>query len=270
MARPTVASLVGAIDSSWWSLRKRRKTLESGRRPETVRAVSQQQFDGTVGEVTSSLGDPTRRAIYLTVRDADGAKSVAEVAELFGVHPNVARYHLDHLVESGYLRVKRVSTGPGAGRPAHLYESTGREIHVDLPSQSFELLARMLLRVLQRIGSVDGAELAYLVGLSHGEELAATLRDPGAADLAAVVEAAAESMRGLGFRISTEGPECGYKTTHCPFGKVALDNPRIVCALDRGLVTGLMSALGQPAEVAVASHTRLTEPCTTLVQIPDR
>jgi predicted ArsR family transcriptional regulator len=236
---------------------------------ETAGAVSQQQFDGTVGEVTSSLGDPTRRAIYLTVRDADGAKSVVEVAELFGLHPNVARYHLDHLVQSGYLRVKRVSTGPGAGRPAHLYESTGREIHVDLPSQSFELLARMLLRVLQRIGSVDGAELAYLVGLSHGEELAANLRVPGAADLAAVVEAAAERMRGLGFRISTEGSECGYQTTHCPFGKVALDNPRVVCALDRGLVTGLMSALGQPADVTVAPHTRLTERCTTLVLAPN-
>jgi predicted ArsR family transcriptional regulator len=232
-----------------------------------VGAVSQQQFDGTVAEMTSSLGDPTRRAIYLAVRDADEAKSVVEVAELFGVHPNVARYHLDHLVESGYLRVKRVSTGPGAGRPAHHYESTGREIHVDLPSQSFELLARMLLRVLQRIGSVDGAELAYLVGLSHGEELAATLGVPG--DVNTTVEAVAETMRGLGFRISTEGPECGYQTTHCPFGKVALENPRIVCALDRGLVMGLMSALGEPAEVRVASHARLTEPCTTLVVIGD-
>lgn len=238
------------------------------RRLETAGAVSQQQFDDTVAEVTSSLGDPTRRVIYLTVRDSDEAKSVVEVAELFGVHPNVARYHLDHLVESGYLRVKRESSSPGAGRPAHLYESTAREIHIDLPSQSFELLARMLLQVLQRIGSVDAAELAYLVGLSHGEELAATLRVPGA-DLAATVEAVAESMRGLGFRISTEGPECGYQTTHCPFGKIALDNPRIVCALDRGLVTGLMSALGQPAEVTVASHTRLTERCTTLVLVSD-
>jgi len=237
---------------------------------ETAGAVSQQQFDGTVAEVTSSLGDPTRRAIYVTVRDSDEAKSVVEVAELFGLHPNVARYHLDHLVQSGYLRVKRVSTGPGAGRPAHLYESTGREIHIDLPSQSFELLARMLLRVLQRIGSVDAAELAYLVGLSHGEELAAApLGAPGKTDFAAILEAAAERMRGLGFRISTEGSECGYQTTHCPFGKVALDNPRIVCALDRGLVTGLMSALGQPAEVTVAPHTRLTERCTTLVRAPN-
>ena len=192
---------------------------------------------------------------------------MAEVAGAFEVHPNVARYHLDHLVDAGYLQVKRAPTGSGAGRPAHLYEITERQIHIDLPAQSFEFLALMLTQVLHRVAGVDTAELAYQVGLAHGERLATSLELAPDADLAAAVEAAADTMEGLGFRTSTrlEGNECGYETTHCPFGKVALENPRIVCALDRGVVTGLVSALRGSVEVTVVPHVRIAEPCMTLI-----
>ena len=232
-------------------------------------AVSERRFDEMVSGVTSSLGDTTRRAIYLSLRESEKATSVAEAAEAFDVHPNVARYHLDHLVKAGYLRVERASVGSSGGRPAHLYVATDLEIHIDLPPESFELLARMLTRVLQRVASVDPAELAFEVGRAQGGEFAAALDVSHDADLAAKVRVVAETMQGLGFRtdLGSDSSECAYQTTHCPFGKVALENPRIVCALDRGLVAGLMTAMNETVDVIVAPHTRIGEPCTTLVTI---
>ena len=227
-------------------------------------------LDETLAEVVSSLGDSTRRSIYLALRDSDQAQSVAAVAELFDLHPNVARYHLDQLVEARFLRLTRASTGPGAGRPAHLYAATEREIHVDVPRQNLDLLAELLIRVLERAPSPDSAEIAYDVGFTYGEEFAPSVDASQHPDLVRTVEAAADVMRGLGFDISAEASGCEYQTIHCPFGKVALEHPRVVCALDRGLVAGLMQALGQPADVTLVPHTTLGERCITTILPSDR
>ena len=77
--------------------------------------------------ITNAFGDPTRRAIYLFAHEAgeDGV-TAAQVAERFGLHPNVARHHLDKLAAGGYLEVavgqaglraragRRSATGPSA------------------------------------------------------------------------------------------------------------------------------------------------------------
>jgi predicted ArsR family transcriptional regulator len=236
---------------------------------DSVVAVGEQPFEDMVSEVLSSLGDPTRRAIYLALRESGDAISVADAGIAFNLHPNVARYHLAQLVEAGYLHVKRAAAGSSGGRPAHLFEATDLEIHIDLPAESFKLLAGLLTRVLQRVASVDAAELAFEVGLVQGEELAVALDVPPDADLAAKTLVVTETMQGLGFGIdiSLDGAECAYQTTHCPFGKVALESPRVVCALDQGLVAGLMRAMNETVDVTVAPHARIGEPCNTVVTI---
>lgn len=233
--------------------------------------MAEQPFDEALAAVTSSLGDPTRRAIFLLVRTADESQTVAAIAERFGIHPNVARYHLDHLVDTGYLRMDRAQPGRGAGRPAHRYEPTDHEIHIDLPEQSFELLARLLIRVLLRVSTVDAAELAYEVGVAHGEELARTEGLPRDASLAETVDGIVGIMGRMGFSITADptvhadSTQCRYETGHCPFGTLALDNPRVVCALDRGLVTGLVRAWDRRAEVEVMPHRTMAEGCAALI-----
>ena len=84
-------------------------------------------LDRSIGDLTASLGDPTRRAIYIAVRQSAEPVTSSSVAEIFQLHPNVARHHLDRLAADGYLRVthRRPSgrSGPGAGRPAKCYEA---------------------------------------------------------------------------------------------------------------------------------------------------
>ena len=62
-------------------------------------------FDQQIADLTSSLGDPTRRGIYITIRESDRPLTASEIAELFDIHPNVARHHLDRLTGDGYLTV---------------------------------------------------------------------------------------------------------------------------------------------------------------------
>jgi len=65
-------------------------------------------FASQVSAITSAFGDPTRRAVYLYVRDANEGVTATQVAEQFEVHPNVARHHLDKLAAGGYLEVEVV------------------------------------------------------------------------------------------------------------------------------------------------------------------
>ena len=67
--------------------------------------MAAKDFDRALGQLTGTLGDPTRRAIYLTVRESEEPITAARISELFGIHPNVARHHLDRLVADGYLYI---------------------------------------------------------------------------------------------------------------------------------------------------------------------
>ena len=85
--------------------------------PERPAGEDDGRFSAAVAAVAAAFGDPTRRDIFLHVRSAPGV-TASEVASAFSLHPNVARHHLQRLVDGGYLRVETGRTGPGVGRPS--------------------------------------------------------------------------------------------------------------------------------------------------------
>ena len=64
------------------------------------------------------LSLPTRAAI-LSLLLRSGAKTVKEIADHFAIHPNVARAHLDLMVEAGFLATE--TRRRAKGRPAKVY-----------------------------------------------------------------------------------------------------------------------------------------------------
>src|SRR5204862_8197647 len=90
------------------------------------RPLTSDEFNAAVAAVTNAFGDPTRREIYLFVRD-EGTVGVtaAAVAERFALHPNVARHHLEKLTSGGYLIVelgrRDELVARSAGRPSKRY-----------------------------------------------------------------------------------------------------------------------------------------------------
>src|SRR5262249_46644731 len=100
----------------------------------------------------ASLAEPTRRALYLYVRAADGPVSRDDAAAGVGVPRYKAKFHLDKLVDDGLLEAgfarRTGRDGRGAGRPAKLYRPGARELAVTLPERRYELAGQLMARAI--------------------------------------------------------------------------------------------------------------------------
>lgn len=227
-------------------------------------------LDRSIGDLASSLGDPTRRGIYLAVRQSPEPLTSSQIADLFSIHPNVARHHLDRLADDGYLRVTRQRrsgrTGPGAGRPAKCFEATTKGVSLH-PGRRYDLLVELLVRVLDRVQPEDIAGIAEQVGREYGQELAASIGAPDDPGYEEVLAALVKVMSGVGFEVSADATTQVMLTSHCPFGEAATGHPEVVCSLDRGMVSGIMGALHHACNPVVIPHHGLDEDCVTRVPV---
>jgi predicted ArsR family transcriptional regulator len=226
-----------------------------------------QRFDQQVGDLAATLGDTTRRGIYISVREAAEPVTAAQIAGIFGIHTNVARHHLDRLVADGYLQVthrrRSGKRGPGAGRPAKHYEATAKEVHVQFPMRRYDLLSELLVRVLERLAPEDAAGIAQEVGREYGRELAGEIGLPEDSGFDTAVQAVARAMMGMGFDTEAQADDRKLVTRFCPFGETATNHPEIVCKIDQGIVTGLLEATSQRAAPIVTPHANGNETCFT-------
>jgi predicted ArsR family transcriptional regulator len=228
-------------------------------------------LESRISDLTSALGDPTRRAIYIAVRESAEPLTTSNVAELFGIHPNVARHHLDRLADDGYVRVSHRrpagKSGPGAGRPAKCYEASNKEVSVHFAPRRFEMLVEMLIRVLDEVAPENVGQVAESVGRAYGAELAAEIGVPEQPGYDGAVQAVARAMTGLGFTIDPDIEGQRLLTTHCPFGEAATSHPEVICSLDRGIVTGLFGALSYDCRPVLIPHKDLDDDCVTRVPV---
>ena len=120
------------------------------------RPPTDDEFAAEVIAVTAAFGDPTRRDIYLFAREAPAGVTASEAGEHFGLHPNVARHHLDKLASGGYLEVSvERADGAGAGRPSKHYHVP--EGPIELPvARRDDLLIALLGRTLALLPSRRG------------------------------------------------------------------------------------------------------------------
>lgn len=115
--------------------------------------------DDSATRTAKVLSLPTRAAI-LSVLLRSGPKTVKEVADGFKIHPNVARAHLDLMVEAGFLMTE--TRRRAKGRPAKVYftwegeagalEEAGVEVSAEDRTgprmEELEVEMRMLERIL--------------------------------------------------------------------------------------------------------------------------
>jgi predicted ArsR family transcriptional regulator len=241
------------------------------------RSLTPTEFSSAVTAITSAFGDPTRRQIYLFVRARSGADAVAEpgdqgvtaaeVAEAFTLHPNVARHHLDKLTGGGYVEVATGRTGAGAGRPSKRYRVTAPEMSLELPVRQDDLIVALLGRALALLPTDAAEAMAEEVGQQYGRALALAMGGPDASSppdlplagavprsFRAALAVVADALTAHGFAAHAERHDNGLQivSDHCPFGSAAIDHP-VLCAVDRGLVRGMLSALYGDADTATAS-----------------
>jgi predicted ArsR family transcriptional regulator len=220
------------------------------RTPEAERRLSAEEFNAAVTAVTNAFGDPTRREIYLLVRDTPGGVTASDVAAHFDLHPNVARHHLEKLSSGGYLTVAISRpdelTARPAGRPSKRYRASELDHALALPMRHDDVLANLLARALGALGPERAEELADEVGYEYGRSLAARM-DPstGHRSVRNALTAVADALTAHGFAAHTEasGNELAIVSECCPFGETAQRYPHVVCALDRGMIRGMLAGL---------------------------
>jgi len=233
------------------------------------RPLSDEEFAADVIAVTAAFGDPTRREIYLFARDRESGVTASEVGERFGLHPNVARHHLDKLAGGGYLDVTvERSGGAGAGRPSKCYRVQDRGMRLQLPSRRDDLLITLLGRALAKLPPAEAEALAKEVGIDYGRRLAAAMA-PGEAQrsVRTALHAVADALTAHGFAAHAEarGGSLAIISEHCPFGTTAQQHP-VICAVDRGMVEGMLAGLyGDTRPETEESRAMGDDRCVTLV-----
>jgi predicted ArsR family transcriptional regulator len=205
-------------------------------------------FSATVSAITNAFGDPTRRGIYLFARSSDIGVTAAQVASQFGLHPNVARHHLDRLAAGGYLEVAvERALGSGAGRPSKHYRAASDALP-DVPVRSDDLVLTLLGKALALLPQEQAEAMAEEVGLQYGTTMAAGLTGgdlaSGQRSLRSALQAVADALTAHGFAAHTDhrNDQLRIVNHHCPFGDVAIEHP-VICAVDRGMVKGMLAAL---------------------------
>src|SRR5215213_2178905 len=215
--------------------------------------LSAEAFTAGVTAATSAFGDATRRDIYLFAHASADGVTTAEVASRFGLHPNVARHHLDK---------------PAAGRPSKRYQVTDKALALEFPVRRDDLLIALLGRALALVPIAQAEAMAESVGEEYGRSLAASMAPgEGHRSLQAALHAVADALTAHGFASHTESRDNGLAiiSEQCPFGGAAVQHP-VICAVDRGIVKGMLESLyGETVPETSASRPRGDDTCVTLV-----
>jgi predicted ArsR family transcriptional regulator len=193
----------------------------------------------------SALDEPTRRGAYDYVCAQGRPVGRDEVATALGIGRTLAAYHLDRLAKAGLLSVayarRSGRTGPGAGRPAKLYERSERELVVSVPPRDYALAARLLAHAAAQDDQGGTGRALRAAAASLGREIAATASDPRDLD------------RLLGERgYEPYEDDAGVtRLRNCPFHAVAQRHPEVVCDMNLSLLGGLVAGLGADVQAVL-------------------
>lgn len=204
------------------------------------------------------LEDELRLRIYRYLRRLGRPATREDVAEETGISRRLAAFHLEKLLEQGFLRSHYARPpgrgGPGAGRSAKYYEPSDVEVSVSIPDRHYDLAGSLLVEAIRKESSEETAQDAALrVSAERGRDVGERVR----------------RERGLG----RPGPErtlstaevlldrYGYepyrpaRTTvalrNCPFHALADQAPELVCAMNRSFIDGVLRGLGNDSVEAV-------------------
>ena len=196
------------------------------------------------------LAEPTRRRLYLYLRERQEPVGREEAARHTGIKPRLVAFHLDRLADAGLLEVeyRRLSgrVGPGAGRPAKVYWVSSRSFSVEVPQTRYALAASMMAAALSAGGpGADGAEslqdVASAVGESLGDEVRRHARTKSARR-----EAVQRKLKQLGYepRVQESGE---WTMRNCIFAELSMSHRELVCPMNAAFVAGLLGGAQLPS-----------------------
>ncbi len=206
-----------------------------------------------LGAITT-LGEPTRRALYDYVAAAGAWVSRDEAADAVDLERGTAAHHLDRLAADGLLEVdyQRLSgrQGPGAGRPAKLYRRARRDFDVTLPPRDYALAGRLLAEAADR-SRTDGTDIAEALdvvaraeGRRLGQEIDSQLRRGRTRSLSSKRRVVLDALEAHGFepKPSDDGT---VVLRNCPFHQLAQEHTDLICGMNLCMMKSAIDNVGE-------------------------
>ena len=188
----------------------------------------------------ASLQDPVRQRLYEYVRARGEPVGREEAGEAVGIGRSLAAYHLDRLTDEGLLtatyRRPEGRTGPGAGRPAKLYEPAEGEITVSVPERDYEFAARLLADAAEADPTGKARVSLDQVARDHGRKLGTEVAAP------ARTTALEQALRERGYE-PFHDEDGVIRLRNCPFHRLAAEHRDLVCGMNLSFLGGLLDGL---------------------------
>ena len=207
------------------------------------------EFNAAVTAVTNAFGDPTRREIYLFVRD-DGARGVTAPSRRRALRaaperrpppPREAR----PVAATSFVEVGRRETDTAvrtAGRPSKRYCAVQLDSTLSLPLKHDDVLAGLLARALDALGPDEADALADDVGYEYGDAARRAdgpdRRPPLGARRARRRRRRAHRTRVRRARRRRTAASSASCRSAARSARPRTRYPHVVCALDRGMIRG--------------------------------
>jgi predicted ArsR family transcriptional regulator len=200
----------------------------------------------------AGLTQPIRRTLYRLVVAEPGGVSAPRAAEATGLRRSTASYHLDKLVEHGLVTVRyeRLTgrQGPGAGRPAKIYETGVRAVEISVPPRDYQSVGELMAAAIEQDPATSFEPLLHLAS-EHGRQLwrQHTSTEPTEATWSAV----AAVLRGCGYEPAEERRELELRNG--PYDALARAHREIICPMNLAIVRGVLDEAAMTDRAAVLS-----------------
>ena len=201
-------------------------------------------------ESTGALADELRREMYLFIRAQRRPVSRDEAAQAVGISRNLAAFHLDKLVEKGLLTARYLRltgrSGPGAGRPAKVYEPSQKDVSVSIPFRAYDVVGDILLDAIESPRTGSPKTEVQAAAASRGSELGETerrARGRRPSTRKGALKAAYEVLSERGYEPYYD-EHGGVRLHNCPFHALAQRSPELVCNINQAFIDGVLDGLG--------------------------
>jgi predicted ArsR family transcriptional regulator len=196
-------------------------------------------------KITNVLADPTRFHIYEYIATNQKEVTVQDIADIFQIHPNVARMHLSKLEDVNLLVAVTNKTGKG-GRPSRLYRLSDHVIQLHFPFRDYQLLAKISIQALENLGE-SGREALRQVGKQFGEETVKRELPSGQLSVEQKLNIISNTAKMIGLRYDFSETDdqtiVNFQILNCPFKEIASESQETVCYMHHAFIQGMFEAL---------------------------
>lgn len=201
-------------------------------------------------KITSTLADETRYSIYEYILKEKKTVTVQNIADEFGIHPNVARLHLTKLSEINIISSDFAKTGKG-GRPGRVYKAAEKGVSISFPRRDEDRLLKWTIHLIQELGPtaiVKCQGISYQDGYQQMKGfLAAELKLNSSISFEQKLHLLTENAALIGYipqvQQTDQGKKMIFSIFNCPFQAQLNAHSEIVCTLHESYLKGQLDAL---------------------------